>query len=121
MRQNPPGPVSFTAAGMTQTSFLFGIPAKHIVVGVVAKLIVEFAATGLTASTVTIGTTSIPNNTITSANFFMPTFSCFQTFSPPNYPMMYWSPFAMLTTDPQDIKAVFTTTGANLADLTAGE
>ena len=121
LRQNPPAPVAFTAADTIQTIFLFGIPAKHVVVGVVSKLVTQFAAVGLSNCTVSLGATSQLNGTITSSNYYMPAFTCSQTVTPPNYPIMYWTPFAMMTTDPQDIKATFNTVGAQLAALTAGE
>jgi hypothetical protein len=124
LRQSPPAPVSFTASDITQTIFLYGIPAKHVVVGVVARLVTKFAAFGLSSCSVIVGGTSQVNNTITSTNFYLgngspSSFSCTQTVSPSS--MMFWSPFAMYTTDPQDIKATFTSVGAQLATLTAGE
>jgi hypothetical protein len=124
LRQSPPGPVSFTAADTTQTLFLFGLPAKHIITGVVTRLVTTFAAFGLSSCSVIVGGTSQANNTITSSNFYLgngspSSFSCTQAVSPTS--MMYWSPFAMYTTDAQDIKATFTSVGAQLATLTAGE
>ncbi len=121
LRQNPPGPVSFTATDTIQTIFLFGLPAKNVIVGVVARLVTQFAATGLSNCAAMVGGTSQLNGAITSTNYYMPSFTCSQTVTPPNYPMMYWTPFAMMTTDPQDIKATFTSVGAQLASLTAGE
>ena len=213
LRQSPPAPVAFTAASDTQTIFLFGIPAKHVVVGIVAKLVVTFAATGLSNCTVSIGSTSQVNGAITSTNFLMPNFVCTQSetatlgpcdaigstdnvptvtmhnadgsplsqvtnfyngytltvvsgtgagqtrtvtaYQPSTMnngiftvsenwstlpftdsvitgsyyaqsgtvPFMYWSPFTVpnVCTDPQDIYATFTSTGAQLATLTAGE
>jgi hypothetical protein len=122
LRQSPPAPVAFTAASDTQTIFLFGIPAKHVVVGIVAKLVVTFAATGLSNCTVSIGSTSQVNGVITSINFLMPNFVCTQSVTPTS-PFMYWSPFTVpnVCIDPQDIYATFTSTGAQLATLTAGE
>jgi hypothetical protein len=124
LRQSPPAPKSFTAADTVQTIFLFGIPARHVITGVVARLVTQFAAFGLSFCSVILGGTSQTNNTITSTNFYLgngspSSFSCTQVVSPSS--MMYWSPFAMFTTDPQDIKATFTSVGAQLTSLTAGE
>lgn len=215
LRQSPPAPIAFTAASYTQTIFLFGLPAKHVVVGIVAKLVTTFAATGLSNCTMTVGSTSQVTGTITSTNFLMPSFVCTQAPSPGinygpiyaypeedmafvsilplsigdtasypiNYfvnctvtpidnpghtvicwassagaggpggyisifgdgignttgywaghdviftrqpvttPFMYWSPFVIPNNciDPQDIQATFTSTGAHLSALTAGE
>jgi hypothetical protein len=225
LRQSPPAPVNFTAADTTQTIFLFGLPAKHVITGVVARLIAPFTAMGLSNCQCMIGGTSQIDNTITSQNFYLPAFTLntpgglyrygpvtFGNSYTPNYggnsnvvgiwvgvglppstlnffagatmtivtasnnsvvgntttllssgyesttgftdftisttawnnafkyastvsvsniplqgqnqgaiPVIYWSPYAMLTTDPQDIKATFTSVGAQLANLTAGE
>ena len=131
LRQDPPSPTSFTAATTTQTIFLLGLPgtnssaspapfyAKSIVVGIIAKLVTKFLAPGLSNCSCTVKTTSQLDSGITSANFFMPTFRCDQTVSTSSF--MYWSPFAMYALDPQDISATFTSVGAQLKDLTAGE
>lgn len=119
LRQSPPGPVALTAASTTQTIFLFGLPAKHVIVGVVARLVTQFTAFGMSLCTVTVGTTSQLNSGITSLNFYMPTFSVSQTVSPTA--LMYWSPYTTYVLDPQDIKATFVSTGAQLTTVTAGE
>jgi hypothetical protein len=124
LRQNPPGPVAFTATDTTQTIFLFGTPPKHVVVGVVARLVLPFVAVatgGLNVCNAMLGATSQLDGTFTTTNYYMPSFSCTQSVTPPHYPIMYWTPFAMFTTDPQDIKATFQSTGAQLASITAGE
>jgi hypothetical protein len=213
LRQSPPAPKSFTAADTTQTIFLFGLPARHVITGVIARLVATFTGFGLSSCNVIIGGTSQTNGAITTTNFYLgngspSSFSCtqsalptislgpyvaqnlgggssnfgvfFTSSYPTNYfvgatvtvidgpnagvsgtvigssqpllpgssvtelvmsgwsvdpsghnvvisrvstgtPMMYWSPFAMYTTDPQDIKATFTSAGAQLASLTAGE
>ena len=109
----------FTAASTTQSIFLLGIPAKTLIVGVWARLITPFVAFGMSLCTVSVGGVSQLDATVTSSNFYMPVFSCTQVVNPQAF--MYWTPIAMLTTDPQDIRAYFTTTGAFLNAITAGE
>jgi hypothetical protein len=116
--QNPPTHTDFIAAAEAQSVFLVGIPAKSVVVGVMVVLKTQFAAFGMSLCTVTVGTTSQSNNAIYSDNFYMPAFSCTQAVSPTSF--MYWSPYAMYTTDAQDLRAVFVSTGAQLRTITAG-
>lgn len=119
LRQNPPAPVAFKAASTSQTITLLGIPSKHVIVGVRTLLVTRFVAFGLSACSVTIGGTSLIDSGITTSNFYSPAFTL--STNPSSTTFMYWSPFAMYTTDAQDIKATFTSTGAQLSTLTAGE
>lgn len=112
MRQNPPAPRSFTATATTQATTIFGLPANHVVMGVNVRLVVAFAAVGMSACAVTLGTTG-------NTNWYAPTFQCIQTVSPTTF--MYWSPFSSFTSVAHDIIATFTSTGAQLTTLTAGE
>jgi hypothetical protein len=73
----------------------------------------------LQSCTVTLATVSQLDNTITSSNYYMPSFECTQNVSPTSF--MYWSPWSMYSTDPQDLRAVFTATGGNMADIVSGE
>jgi len=116
--QEPPH-LSFTAASQTQSIFLLGLPEKTLVVGVMVRLLKKFVAFGMSQCSVTIGTTSQENSNITSTNYYMPSFTCTQNVSETSF--MYWSPMAMFTTDPQDIRANFTAVGAQMKDITAGE
>lgn len=112
MRQNPPAPVAFTATATTQSTTIFGLPAQHVVCGVRVRLVTAFVGFGLSSCAVTLGTTG-------SNNWYCPTFECVQTVSPTSF--KYWSPFTTYTTDAHDIIARFTSTGAQMAAITAGE
>lgn len=119
LRQSPPGLTNFTAAATSQVITLFGLPPKHVILGVRALLVTKFVAFGLSSCSVTVGATSSLDGTITTPNYYSPAFTCSQNASPTSF--MFWSPFATYTTDPQDIKATFTSVGAQLGTLTAGE
>lgn len=73
----------------------------------------------LQTCTVTLSTTSQVDGTITSASYLMPSFECAQAAIPSSF--MYWSPWAMYSTYPQDLRAVFTSTGAYMKDIISGE
>ena len=118
LRQNPPAPVSFTATANTQAYTILGLPAQHVVVSVRVELVTTFTASGLSACQVTIGATDNIATT-SNANFYAPAFSVIQSVSPTTF--MYWTPFSSYTLNPHDITATFTSTGAQLAALTAGE
>jgi hypothetical protein len=118
LHQNSPH-LDFTAAANTQSIFLLGIPAKTLIVGVWARLVTQFVAFGMSLCNLSIGGISQIDSGTTSDNFYMSEFSCTQIQSPTSF--MYGSPIAMLTTDAQDIRANFTTTGAYLNAITAGE
>lgn len=127
LRQDSSTP-AWTAAAYTQSVFLVGIPPRTVITGVVAKLVKQFVAFGMSLCTVTLGGKSQLDSTITSDNFYMPSFSCTQAVdisgiynTLPLTSFMYWSPNAILTTDPQDLRAVFTSTGAFLNTITSGE
>jgi hypothetical protein len=107
------------SAANTQSIFLLGIPAKTLIVGMWARLVTQFTGFGLNLCTVSVGGVSQLDSTVTSDNYYMPSFSCTQVVSPTSF--MYGSPVAMLTADPQDIRANFTTLGAYLNAITAGE
>jgi hypothetical protein len=115
LRQNPPAPISFTAAANTQAIPLFGLPAKHIVTGVRFQLVTPFVAFGMSSCQITLGTTG-------SANYYAPAYECKQLVSgTTGIPFMYWSPFAMYTLAAHDIIATVTSVGAQLSAITAGE
>lgn len=118
LRQNPPAPVSFTATANTQTFTFLGIPALYVVTSVRVDLITTFSAFGLSAAAVTIGA-SDPVASTSNANYYAPALQLLQ--APSKTSFMYWSPFTAYTTNAHDITATFTTTGAQLAALTAGE
>ena len=112
------------AVANTQTVYLLDVPPLTLIVGVMARLVTQFHATGLSLCTVMVGATGVlvnglPDTTITSQNYYMPAFSCTQAVSSTSF--MYWSPLAMLTAEQQSIQATFTSTGAYLNALTAGE
>jgi hypothetical protein len=118
LRQNPPAPVSFTATATTQSYTIFGLPAQSVVVGVMVKLVTEFAGSGLSSANVTIGATdNIASTSV--ANYYAPAFGLVQTVSPKTF--MYWTPFSSYTENPHDVTATVNTFGAQLASLTAGE
>ena len=114
--------LDFTAVAYTQSIFLLGVPANTLIVGVMARLVTQFVAFGMSLCTVSIGAVSHPTTSTTdrtTENFYMPVMSCTQV--PSSTSFMYWSPIAMYTTYPQDIRANFTSTGAFLSTITAGE
>lgn len=118
LRQNPPAPISFTATALTQSYTILGLPASTLVVGVLVELVTSFTAVGMTSCTVTVGATD--NIAITSvANFYAPAFGLLQPVSLTSF--MYWSPLQCYTLNPHDVTATVTSTGAQLATLTAGE
>ena len=116
MRQNPPAPVNFTATANTQTNTIFGMPANHVVVGVRVQLVTAFLAFGMSSCLVTVGAY---DGTNTSANWYSPSFECVQAVSASTF--QYWSPFTTYTSAAHDITVKFTSTGAQIAALTAGE
>jgi len=74
------------------------------------------ASSAISSGIVTL-TTNYPNTDVVAGNYIT------LTRAATGRNMMYWSPFTIPNncTDPQDIKATFTSTGAQLATLTAGE
>ena len=118
LRQNPPAPVAFTATALTHAYTIFGVPPSTVVVGVLVELVTSFTAVGMTSCSVMVGATDNLAST-SNANFYAPAFGLLQPVSQTSF--MYWSPFLSYTQNPHDITATFTSTGAQLASLTAGE
>jgi hypothetical protein len=116
MRQNNPAPMNFTATATTQTGPIFGLAANHVVLGVRVRLVTRFVAAGLSSCLVTVGA---DDGTTSSANWYAPSFECVQNVSPTTF--MYWTPFSTFTTLAHTVTTTFTTTGAQLAAITAGE
>lgn len=116
LRQNPPAPVHFTATSNTQTNVIFGIPANHVVVGVRVQLVTRFTAVGMSSCLVTVGAT---DGVTPSLNWYSPSFELVQNPGPTKF--QYWTPFSAYTSAAHDITATFTSTGAQLSTLTAGE
>jgi hypothetical protein len=116
MRQNPPAPVHFTATANTQTGVIVGIPANHVVVGVRVQLVTTFAGFGLSSCLVTVGADA---GLTENANWYAPAFECVQAVNSTSF--VYWSPFSTFTMEAHDITATFTSTGAQIAAMTAGE
>jgi hypothetical protein len=121
-------PIQYTTLGSvsnTQTVFLLDVAPMTLIVGVLARLVTQFQATsGLNLCTVMVGATGVLSNgildtTVTSLNYYLSEFSCTQNVSSTSF--MYWTPLAMFTSEQQRIQATFTSTGAFLSTLTAGE
>ena len=116
MRQNPPAPVNFTATANSQSNVIFGLPANHVVTSVRVQLVTAFLAVGMSSCLVTVGAN---DGTTSSANWYAPSFECVQAASATTF--QYWSPFTAYTSAAHDITATFSSTGAQIADLSAGE
>lgn len=104
---------SLTAAGLTQTLTVLALSARQAVLGIVVKHSVAFAATSLTALTLTLGD-SAQNATYYSAT----PFDCKQTVS--NTAFQAVNVVSLGSFAGSNLQAAFTATGANLNTLSAG-
>jgi len=112
LRQNLPAPANFTAASNTQSFTLFGLPAGFVLVGVRLLLVSKFVAFGMSSLQCILGASG-------ATNYLMPAFECTQV--PSDTTFKYWSAFGEYTSAAYDVIATFTSVGAQLNTMTAGE